>query len=225
MKKAILTGLILSCLLFGCGAKEKESSVRDLRENAKENDVVDIIKDTDNAGEDGNEKATDDASSQNNEDVDAVIDAFLANEIQATDGNSSFYINDWLALDEYYEVGERVDLDNDGENELILLSWYGGQYYDVKDGQLKMFAEGEGTAAVIGYTEYEGAIWIYHCDGTHEGRLTYEFDKYDGADTIVDSFNLYDEYWDGENHTYTYRDQTITKDEYDSIYNQLFYNY
>lgn len=36
----------------------------------------------------------------------------------------------------YCSVGERVDLDNDGEEELIINGAYGGIYLDVRDNKI-----------------------------------------------------------------------------------------
>lgn len=159
-------------------------------------------------------------------DVDAILDDFIANKIPATvkETGDTFYINDFLDPEYDIAVGDRLDLDNDGENELIITDYCGGTYYDVKDGQVWLFAQGEGTAEMINHIEYDGAVWIVVSDTMHQGRVMYNFYKYEGADNIVDSFNLYDEFWDEKEHTYTYRDEIISEAEYNKIYNEIFGN-
>ena len=39
-----------------------------------------------------------------------------------------------------YSVGEKVDLDNDGEKELIISGHYGGIYFDARDNKVYEFA-------------------------------------------------------------------------------------
>lgn len=55
---------------------------------------------------------------------------------------TSFYISD-LVMDEMdqfsYSVGERIDLNNDGELELILDGPYGGLYLDAREKSLIPF--------------------------------------------------------------------------------------
>ena len=118
-----------------------------------------------------------------------------------------------------------VDLDNDGEKEFILYNpYYGCMCFDCKDGEIKLFACGEGTAAVCSYVTYKDATWIVHSDTTHGGRDVYQFDKYDGDLNIVESFNLY---WTAEdleenNKTYYYNDEEITEAEYNKYYDEIF---
>lgn len=66
---------------------------------------------------------------------DELLDAFLAGEIPAIyDSEESVIIYDQLPHDENdwecCSVGERIDLDNDGENEQIVNGPYGGVYFD-----------------------------------------------------------------------------------------------
>ena len=73
---------------------------------------------------------------RNDKESDELLDAFLAGEIPAFygDAGESSINFDQLPVDEEdwisYSVGERIDLDNDGENELILNGPYGGMYID-----------------------------------------------------------------------------------------------
>ena len=89
-------------------------------------------------------------ASQDNEEL---LDAFLAGEIPAYYDDETIIMYDQLPHDEndylsYYYVGERIDLDNDGENEQIVNGPYGGIYFDARDGKVYVLAEGSGTAMV-----------------------------------------------------------------------------
>jgi len=161
-------------------------------------------------------------------DADSLLDMFVNGEIMAyyDEEGEPFYITDLPNDPEdftCYSVGDRVDLDNDGEMELIINGPYGGIYLDARDGMVYVLEEGGGTAMHLGYTQFDGATWLYHCDVTHAGREMYTFTCYDGRGTVVDSFDFNKEYWntpnepDGPDTVYTYRDEEITKEEYDEL--------
>ena len=42
-----------------------------------------------------------------------------------------------------------MDLDNDGENELIIRGTYGGVYFDARDNKVYAFARGDGDANIL----------------------------------------------------------------------------
>ena len=125
-------------------------------------------------------------------------------------------------------MGERIDLDNDGENELILNGPYGGMYIDARGGKTYVLAAGEGTAGVLSYTHYDSVTWIMHSDTTHAGRQTYWLTRYDGDGNIVDEFRLGAAYWDSpdgkydENSDFTYRDAKISMEEYETLLSDIF---
>lgn len=164
-------------------------------------------------------------------DAERLLDAFLAGEIPAIrDGGEEFMIDqlpfeeeDWAS----YSVGERIDLDNDGENEQIVNGPYGGIYLDARDEKVYVLAEGEGTAGVLLYTNYDNATWIVHCDTLHGGRQIYWLTKYDGEGKIADEFRLEAQYWDSpdqmydENSDFTYRDEKITMAEYEALRKEI----
>ena len=66
--------------------------------------------------------------------ADELLDSFingLADAVDSEDSASTFSINDLKMNSEEwdaYSIGEKVDLDNDGENELIINGPYGGIY-------------------------------------------------------------------------------------------------
>lgn len=165
-----------------------------------------------------------------------LLDAFLANEIPAIYNNyndeEEFIMFDSFPFDEEdwfsYSVGERIDLDNDGENEQIVDGPYGGIYFDARDGKVYVLARGEGTAGVLSYTNYDNAVWIVHGDTTHGGRQMYWLAKYDGEGNIADEFQLSAEYWDSpddkydENSDFTYRDEKVSMKEYEALSKEIF---
>lgn len=171
---------------------------------------------------------------KNGRESEELLDAFLAGEIPAFYGdNGEASINfEQLPIDEEdwssYSVGERIDLDNDGENELILDGPYGGMYIDARAGKVYVLAAGEGTARVLSYTDYDHATWIVHSDTTHAGRQTYWLTKYDGDGNIADEFKLGAEYWYSpddkydENSDFTYRDAKISMEEYETLLSEIF---
>lgn len=165
--------------------------------------------------------------------ADDLFDAFCANEISGTYGGWTFYLRDLQDTSQYpvpYEVGPRIDVDNDGENELLLLgSDYGGMFLDAKDGTVKAFASGNGTAEYLSYGYYDGSWLVCHQDTSHQGSKFYWFDQYSGADTIVQSFELSADYGDGpdanhynENSAFLFKNQPITMEEYEGLLTEIF---
>ena len=95
-----------------------------------------------------------------------LLDLFINGSISANSSeNSAFYITD-LDMDsgewDSYSIGERVDLDNDGENELIICGPYGGKYLDARNNKVYEFAAGEGDGLVLSYIVYNGSTWIMY---------------------------------------------------------------
>ena len=168
-------------------------------------------------------------------DADATIDYFLngaigAKPLSETD-NTLLWVSDLrIDTDEWdsYYIGERKDLDNDGENEQIFNGPYGGMYLDTRDGKAYIMAQGEGTAEELSYTTYDNAVWIVHSDISHTGRETYQLTKYQGGDKIVDSFDFKAEYYENnvdeytENSDFTYRDEKITMEEFEKLKEEIF---
>lgn len=165
-------------------------------------------------------------SEQTEQNTEELMNEFLNGNIMAyyTDVNRSpFYITD-LPMDEEdffcYSVGDRVDLDNDGELELILDGPYGGIYLDAREGAVYVLDEGLGTAEFLSYTNFDEQTWIVHSDTTHSGRYLYYFTRYERTGEVQDSFLLSQEFWetpdmpDGPDTVYTYRDKTISREEF-----------
>jgi len=168
-------------------------------------------------------------------DPDSLLDSFLHGEIPAYrhndySGESSFMISDLpIDVDDAYSyhIGERVDLDNDGEKELILeMDMDGGMYLDADtlNKRVNVFAEGDGTAHKLSYTNYDGAIWIVYRDDSHGTRAIYELIKYNGGNDIADSFELS---WEDpndkfdENSDYRYRGKKISMKEFEELRKEI----
>ena len=215
MKKIkVFITLTLSCFIFaGC-----ENTVSSQNEN------IETSEKTQEKQEDNTKQA------ENSIDVDSVFDDFISGNIPVIkDNNSEIYItelnydsDDW----DSYRLGEKIDLDNDGELEMILDGPYGGMYLDVMDGNVYVLAEGEGTGAVLSYVYYSDAYWIVKSDTTHSGRLMYSFTRYSGGEEKADSFELSAEYegqdkYD-ENSKFTYRGEEISMEQYEQIYAEIF---
>ena len=163
------------------------------------------------------------------EDTNDLVDAFIAGEIPAyyAEGevnvicDSSFYFEDLQNSLDCCEVGDRVDLDNDGEKELIIKDLLGGMYLDIRDDKVYVLAENYGTCGVLWYTNFDGKTYIVHSDTTHAGRRMYWFSLYDGRGRMIDSFHLDKEYYDGTEVTYTYRGEEISESEYEELYEKM----
>ncbi len=115
------------------------------------------------------------------EESEALLDAFLDNAVPAYYNDDErvlmfeqlpMYEEDWAA----YSVGERIDLDNDGEREQIMEGPYGGLYLDARDQKVYVFAEGEGrrgcclirnTRMRCGLYIVIQRIWVDRCTGSH----------------------------------------------------------
>ncbi len=160
-----------------------------------------------------------------------LLDLFIKGSISAvdsTDSESTFYITDLERDSEEwgsYSVGEKVDLDNDGENELIINGPYGGIYFDARDNKVYEFAAAEGTALVLSYTYYNGAVWIMYSSRSSGGFEYYHMEKFEGADNLVAEMNFGEEF-DINNVEaglkYTLNGDEISCDEYTELCSKIF---
>ena len=165
-----------------------------------------------------------------------IFEQFLNGEINAeplksspiVESEKSINFNDLKGDDEdwsfeLFSAGEQIDLDNDGENELILNGPYGGMYLDVIDGSLYVFAAASGNAGALSYVYYDDAVWIVISDTTHSGRLYYSFYKFEGGDKVVDTMTLTAEkYYEEDAGDYHFNDKYITEEEYNKIHEEIF---
>ncbi len=184
-------------------------------------------------GQNNNDNA---ATSDKVEDSETLYKQFLDGEISATrileDGSEYTFLYSDLPHDEddwesYFVSDEKADLDDDGEDELILTGPYGGMYLDARDGSVYVLAEGEGTTGYLSHVEYEGKTYIVHSDTSHGGRQIYIFDRFEKGQS-VENFALSAEYWENENDQYdensdfTFKDQKITMEEYETLVKEIF---
>lgn len=160
-----------------------------------------------------------------------LFDLFVNGSISAVDPTaptSEFYITDFkMDAEEWdsYFIGERVDLDNDGENELVMNGPYGGIYFDARDNKVYKFAGGDGTALILSYTWYRGDIWIMYSNRSSTGIEFYHMEKYEGADNLVAEINFGEEF-DINNAEaglrYTLNGAEISYDEYTALCSKIF---
>ena len=159
-----------------------------------------------------------------------LLDLFINGSISAISSeDSAFYITD-LDMDsgewDSYSIGERVDLDNDGENELIICGPYGGIYLDVRNNKVYEFAVGEGDSLVLSYVFYNGSTWIMYSNRMYAGYEAYHMEKFEGADNLVAEMNFYEELVDEDNvegkEKYTLNGTEISYDEYFELCSKIF---
>ena len=163
--------------------------------------------------------------------ADELLDSFingLADAVDSEDSASTFSVSD-LNLDseewDAYSIGEKVDLDNDGENELIINGPYGGIYLDARDDKVYEFAAGEGTVLILSYTYYNGAVWIMYSNRSSAGFEFYHMEKFEGADNLTAEMNFGEEF-DPNNAEagikYTLDGAEISYDEYTELCSKIF---
>ena len=162
---------------------------------------------------------------------DELLDSFingLADAVDSEDLTSTFSVSD-LNMDseewDAYSIGEKVDLDNDGENELIINGPYGGIYLDARDDKVYEFAAGEGTVLILSYTYYNGAVWIMYSNRSSAGFEFYHMEKFEGADHLTAEMNFGEEF-DPNNAEagikYTLNGTEISYDEYTELCSKIF---
>lgn len=161
-----------------------------------------------------------------------LLDLFIngsIDAIDATDMTSTFHITDFnMNSEEWdsYSIGEKVDLDNDGENELIICGPYGGIYLDARDNKVYEFAMGDGNANILSYTYYNGEIWIMYSNSMNTGYEAYHMIKFEGADNIVAEMNFGEELVDANNPEsgmkYLLNGKEISYDEYEAFCSKIF---
>ncbi len=163
--------------------------------------------------------------------ADELLDSFingLADAVDSEDSASTFSINDLKMNSEEwdaYSIGEKVDLDNDGENELIINGPYGGIYLDARDDKVYEFAAGEGTVLILSYTYYNGTVWIMYSNRSSAGFEFYHMEKFEGADNLTAEMNFGEEF-DPNNADagikYTLNGDEISYDEYTELCSKIF---
>lgn len=161
-----------------------------------------------------------------------LLDLFIDGTINAadsTDLTAAFYITDLnMGSEELdsYSVGEKVDLDNDGENELVISGPYGGIYLDGRNNRVYEFAAGDGNALILSYVYYNGAVWIMYSDSIHAGYESYHMERFEGADNLTAEMDFGEESADQNDSEsemkYTLNRDVISYDEYAQLCSKIF---
>ncbi len=233
-KEAIVIGaFILALILVACGQAQEDKTSKEPSANQQENNVQMGV----NSGtkEDEPANADEPAMSQQEDNskatVDEILDAFINGSISAVDpaDQTTFSITDLnMDSDEWasYSIGDRVDLDNDGENELIICGPYGGMYLDARDGKVYEFAAGEGDSLVLSYVVYNGSTWVMYSNRKHTGYEAYHMEKFEGADNLAAEMNFSEELVDEDNvegeEKYILNGTEISYDEYYELCSKIF---
>lgn len=233
-KIAILVCVFLSAFIIAaCGQVQEDKTAKEPSANQQENST----QDDGNSDTKENKTANTDEPTMGSQEVnnkatvDETLDAFINGSISAVDPTdlTTFSITDLnMDSDEWdsYSIGDRVDLDNDGENELIICGPYGGMYLDVRDGKVYEFAAGEGDSLVLSYVVYNGSTWVMYSNRMHTGYESYHMEKFEGADNLVEEMNFNEELVDEDNvegeEKYTLNGTEISYEEYYELCSKLF---
>ena len=218
--------------------KENETANADESSENQQESGMQIDENTNLETEEDKTIGAEESNTQTSENIDTemtteeLLDLFVNGSISAIsseDSTSAFYITD-LDMDsgewDSYSIGERVDLDNDGENELIICGPYGGIYLDARDNKVYEFAVGEGDALVLSYVVYNGSTWIMYSNRMNTGYEAYHMEKFEGTDNLVAEMNFYEELVDEDNvegkEKYTLNGTEISYDEYFELCSKIF---
>ena len=228
-KIAILACAFMTVLnIVACGQEKGDESSVNQQESSMQ--TVESINEEDKT------IGAEESNAQTGESIDIemtteeLLDLFINGSISANSSeNSAFYITD-LDMDsgewDSYSIGERVDLDNDGENELIICGPYGGKYLDARNNKVYEFAAGEGDGLVLSYIVYNGSTWIMYSNRMHTGYEAYHMEKFEGADNLVAEMNFDEELVDEDNvegeEKYTLNGTEISYEEYFELCSKIF---
>lgn len=222
-KKLSVIFFVGFAIISGCG--KSVSGIKD--SNLVENDTLegDITFSTEETSGDSNEGFVQMSA-------DELLDRFVNGEVSAHclyDTAKTFYITE-LDMDseewDAYSIGDREDLDNDGEEELILCGPYGGKYLDARDGEVNEFAVGDGTAESLSYTYYQGYVWILYSNEMNSGYKVYHMERYDGADSKVNEMDFSEEYRDENDpekgSIYVINSDEVSEETYNELCSRIF---
>lgn len=199
------------------------------REETVENETVEFSTESKRDGENFKNKDVDEAlkkeptSDHTDQSSKEILENFIAGKLTADIFDKEQYYSD---IEKNYMIDsqEYRDVDNDGEEELLIYSsdFCPLMALDANNGKITVLCAGDGTAAYLTFYDVDGITWACHSDTSHKGRQTYFFTQYKGPD-IVDEFALNAEYWDNENDRYdesslfTYRNHEISMQEYEEL--------
>lgn len=234
---ALLCVLFIACNLAACGQGNGEKTVgADIpsanRQESNGQAEEPLETEGGNAGDGKEPHGQADGNTGAGRTAEELLDLFINGSISAVsaaDAAETFYITD-LNMDseewDSYSIGERADLDNDGEEELILCGPYGGIYLDARDDRVYEFAAGEGTSLVLSYVVYHGDTWILYSNRTHTGYESYHMEKFEGADNLVAEMDFSEELVDEDNaegeETYVLNGKELSYEEYYDFSSKIF---
>lgn len=232
-KIVILAGVFLMTLNIVACEQVKDDEVVNTNESAtsQQESNVQMVESLETKGdetidiEESNTQASENIKSEMT--TEELFNLFINGSISAissADSASTFYITDLgMDSDEWgsYSVGEKIDLDNDGENELIICGPYGGIYLDARENKVYEFAAGEGTGYMLSYVVYNGATWVMYSNRMKAGYELFHMEKYEGADNLVAEMNFSEELVDENNIEsglkYTLNGTEISYDEFEEL--------
>ncbi|SKC03049.1 hypothetical protein SAMN06296386_11486 [Lachnospiraceae bacterium] len=227
----VLTAVLAASILSGCeyapsidelihgdksAQKEVSEAVEPETEEQKETEETEAASETEVTEE---ADASDAAAA---DDTEAVLQAFVNDEIPAGDKKFSElydYVKEELGIepDVYY-----YDVDDDGKKELLVnQQYYGLDIYEAIDGKIMFLTGGEGTTGFCSIYEGEGKTYVAHSDFSHGGRQLLTLTRYEGDGNKVEEITINAEYYDNEddhydeNSTFTYNGESITMKEYE----------
>jgi hypothetical protein len=234
----LVCALLIALSTVACGQEKNdeavstdEPAVSQQESDSQSGESTDSeVKEDENVNTEEPSESQQESNGQVSESTDAevtaeeLLDLFISGSISAissVDSTSTFYITD-LDMDsgewDSYSIGEKADLDNDGENELILCGPYGGIYLDARDNNVYEFAVGEGAALTLSYVVYNGATWVMYSNRMNAGYESYHMEKYEGADNLVAEMNFGEELVNEDDaegeEKYTLNGTEISYDEY-----------
>lgn len=230
--KQMAVMIVLGCMLIsGCGktpvvaTEENQDTDKTIEGDvliSTEDETVDAATESQLTEENNTEAAEKSAGELLDEFIDGTVAAHSMT-------GSEFYITD-LDMDseewDAYSVGDREDLDNDGEEELILSGPYGGKYLDARDGEVYEFAAGDGTAVNLSYTYYQGFVWIMYSNEMNSDYKTYHMERYDGADHKVNELDFSEEAKDENDPEtgmiYSINNEEVSGEAYDEMCSKIF---
>ena len=111
-----------------------------------------------------------------------------------------------------YYASDTLDIDNDGQYELVLEGPYGGMFLDARDSKIYVLDMGSGTGDQIRYTYYKNKYWVVHTyfSALEEAYRFYSYDKDGNVTETIYLHNVKDtEYHLGE--------QEISREEYEEM--------
>ncbi len=218
--------LILGCVGYLMLSNEQKKTI-------VSNESIEKIKDSDDekSVETNKPDVKEESTPPEEDSTKTLFDKFLSGEIDATAINEFEDTEYTLNVSELdIDGGEwdsssiygYLDVDNDGEDELVITNAYGASLFDAKDGKVTMFASGGGTGNTLLLAYYEDAYWVVYayagadCDA-------FSMYKYKGADSIEETFYFGCETDENGNERYykkgneSEKDIEISQEEYKKI--------